>query len=91
MRLVITYVAGDGCTYSCAVVTPVVCSSAEEFIVGFEAALKKSRKDKVGVFTFCGEEWSVDDFYWGYPEHGATENYELPNVMTVDEWFEGLH
>lgn len=82
MQLIIKYTVGDGCTYSCDVTLPVVCDSAEEFLVGFEEALKHARKAGTS-FTYCNHEWSPSDFYWAYDSN----NYELPNVMSVDEWF----
>lgn len=91
MRLVIKWSHGDGYTYSCDETEPVEFESAEAFIVGFEEALKAAHEGRKNEFQFAGRDWSEDHFY--YRTEDRKGNYtgkamSLPEVLTVDEWFE---
>jgi hypothetical protein len=78
MRLILEYVVSDGCSYSFDVTLPVEYESAEALLIDFETALNKSLKDKKYSFDFIGKSFDVNNF-----NHAI-----LPNISTLDEWFE---
>lgn len=78
MRLVIEYIVSDDCTYWSTNTHPVIYESAEAFIVDFEEACRKHLNDM--NFSFAGETFCADDFI-------KNNQFEPPNIMTVDEWF----
>lgn len=93
MRLVVTYTRSDGCTYSFQVIEPVEYLSAEDFIVDFEA-LCKSKVGQDGrvdfnndEFSLANKDFSTCDFFY-MPEGGKKYELDLPEVLTLDEWFE---
>lgn len=98
MRLVVEYTVGDMCTYHCTDSVPVEYESAEAFLVDFERAVldrKDFAWDQDLVFTLGGQEFNAGDFYAVDSNHHriinsrtGNPNLWLPEVYTVDEWFE---
>jgi hypothetical protein len=84
IRLVITYSAGDGCTYSCDVALPIEYESAEAAIVDFETAARAAQAARVAYFTFAGLQFDASDFFW---RNHDEPRYYSPEFLTVDEWF----
>jgi hypothetical protein len=78
VRLVIDYGVTDGCTYFCRNTVPVLYTSAEDFVVDFEAWCKEHRHATEA--QFAGTTFAPYNFF----EDGV---YSAPEVMTVDEWF----
>jgi hypothetical protein len=80
MRLVLTYVQGDGYTYSCDVALPVDYESGEALLVDFEAEARDAYQRQVAYFAVAGRQFSTQNFF----DQGS---YYGPEVLTVDEWF----
>jgi hypothetical protein len=84
MRLIIEYQVTDDFTYWYNDTTGVEAESAEHFIVGFEEIVVNPYRYKKDLshltYTqdvfYCGKYWNPSDFF-----------VDLPNVYTVDEWF----
>ena len=84
MRLVMLYTFGDGCTYSCDRVFPMVAESPEAALCEFEELYNQYKGDwKAGPFTFANEEFYSNDFE-------CDGKYYAPDFLTLDEWFKGL-
>lgn len=83
IKLVMSYVDGDGCTYSCDVDLPFMYESAEAALVDFEQAFLNA---KDGRFNFVGHEFYVSSFR----EHNSSY-VQLPNFYTLDEWFQAKY
>ncbi len=88
-QLVIYFTASNGCSYSYEQSIPVEYESAEQLVVDLDAALCawrdtpwRERKNEItaGHLTF-----DVDVF-----QHREENNviYEVPEVLTLTEWFE---
>jgi hypothetical protein len=80
MRLIVTSIDTDDCTYTREIVVPVVYESSEEFLVDFEKALKESVDNDDESFIFANREWDCEIYFRG-------REFYLPVVETVDEWF----
>lgn len=86
MRLVMLYTFGDGCTYSCDRVFPLVSESPEAALCAFEELYNKHKGnwDKgFSTFTFADEEFYSCDFE-------CNGKYYAPDFLTIDEWFKGI-
>ena len=87
MRLVVQYSVGDGCSWYAENTIPVVYDSAEAFLVDFEEIVKpymdknSSRYYAKREFVLGGQQFDCSDFFF-------EKQYQQPDVMTVDEWFE---
>jgi hypothetical protein len=88
MRLVIRWDESDGCTYHCENIVPIVYESQEAFICDFEKALIASAVLKDFEFNFAGYTWSTCQFYLNYVNNKHLVS--LPDILTLDEWYEGL-
>lgn len=91
MRLVMTFTAGDGCTYSCDVALPIEYESAEAAIVEFERDAKAAYLGGGVGFMFAGHELNANDFFGrvsGQPWQDAP--FYGPDFLTIDEWFESF-
>lgn len=98
MKLVVVYWVGDEFSYSWDIVQPIEYESAEAFLVNLEDAIKAAQvKQKEsgwrgnGVFKIPGKnsEFNFEDFQ-DRNSKGVWE-INLPEVYTVDEWFEKYH
>lgn len=91
MRIVMRYIVSDGYTFSCTETIPIEYESVEAAIVEFETRLKQARVDytdkiiRYDEFTFAGKTFHSHDFYFNETK------YELPQFLTLDEWFSGSH
>lgn len=73
------YHVSDGYTFSCTETRPIEYTSTEQALIDFEHLLTTNKKSFV---EFAGHTFHYSDFYY----HG--DNYELPEFLTFDEWFE---
>ncbi len=93
MRLVLLYTIGDGCTFSCDEVIPLVYKSAEDAFVDFEDEFYAAYDAKVGQFVFCGRTFNTEDFLPAFMYDGRggllppKRGFNPPEILTVDEWF----
>jgi hypothetical protein len=76
------YDVTDGYTFSCTETIPVEYSSVEQALIDFEVNVRAAHR---GKFEFAGMNFNSNDFYYyvGNEEHSL----ELPEFLTVDEWF----
>lgn len=81
MRLVIIYTVTDECHYWFEQVVPVEYESAEAFLVDFEKSLEDAISSRKPRFLAGGQEWDKYDFLDG-------KKTLMPEVLTVDEWFD---
>jgi len=88
MKIVMHYVEGDGCTYSCDQDLPFEYESAEAALVEFERLFNEARGNgnpkgnlAMGQFTFAGMEFYCCTFVDG-------GQVFFPEFYTLDEWFE---
>jgi hypothetical protein len=89
IRLVVTYVASDGFTYSSDVAEPITYKSAEDAIVDFEAAARESYLGQGQDFTFGGKQFYAGNFFaCNHDEDWRLAKYYGPDFLTVDEWFD---
>jgi hypothetical protein len=78
MRLIVTSIDTDDCTYTREIVVPVLYESSEAFLVDFEKALIENEDED--YFLFAGREWESGIYFRG-------REFYLPVVETVNEWF----
>lgn len=92
MRLILKYTAGDGCTYSADITTPVVYDSGEALLVDFERECWTAYKAREHSFTFAGEGYAVSNFIFDQSSFDRREKPEYcgPDVFTVEEWFKEI-
>ena len=90
-KLVVVYTIGDGCTWSTEITRCVEYSSAEEFYVDLEDALKAKRLE----FLNSGERWWDIKYYvivgkskWVYNEFYIDGELYMPDVYGLYEWYE---
>ena len=89
MRLIIKYTVTDECTYWTEVIVPVEYDSVEQFLNDFDD-LVNLNKDSLSNFTLGGYEFVTFDFvrrYYNDEGKFIKTTVSLPEVMTVDEWF----
>jgi hypothetical protein len=92
-RLVVTFWTGDGCTYSFENTVPLEYESPAAFLVNFAdwAAecinLAKANKTYIqGEFTVGSHQFDVMDHI--YKTEAGNWAIDLPEVYTLEEWFE---
>ena len=86
MRLIVRVNYSDDCTYSYYETIPVVYESAEAFIVDFEDAARKAlsiKRPAFRVFDLGGQNWDASYFFKG-------DEFQAPDVLTLDEWYGNL-
>lgn len=81
MKLVMVYYCTDGCTYGYDIMIPFEYESAESAIVDFQTVLNNS--SYMESFSFAGRSG-----YEKYNFENADGNIELPDIFTLEEWFE---
>lgn len=89
MKLIVVSSIGDGYTFICEDTRPVEYESAEKFIVDFENIImdKKEVNHTNDEFTLGGSTFFISNYKeWLYEERKWY--YSLPEVLTVDEWFD---
>lgn len=86
MRLVMEYTATDGYTFWVTTSHPFIYDSAEAAIVDLEEIIEKtnSAEDYNTTFVFAGMKLCTTYFY-------SDGIMELPNILTIDEWFSQSH
>lgn len=97
-RLVVTVQITDDCTYSCDDVIPFEYESAEAFLVNLETAIKaavaKVDAKKMmwvnGEFVAGGKTFDINSFVYHVAEQKSYFEIVLPDVFTLDEWFEEM-
>lgn len=84
MRLIVEYQSGDGFSYSHTCTHAIVYESKEKFLRDFERVCLDSAKRQAHCtdFLMANQWFSVADFRFD------VEEILLPEVYTVDEWFE---
>jgi hypothetical protein len=103
MKLVVKTSVGDGYTFSCEVVRPVLYESAEALLVHLEEAAKAAKEKGENKFSLAGHtDWTLDEFGCSAPvsetQHPRRRSRSVPvygwvwnlgdvEIMTVDEWF----
>lgn len=88
MKLILTFIESDGCTYCINHILPIEYESEESLICDFESALNTAISNKEYSFKFCSEKFNVNDFY--FTEYLSSENKKeklLPDVCSLDDWF----
>lgn len=82
MKLVLTWVCSDDCTYSCDVVNCVEYESEEAFLVDLEQwCLDNPRPTSICGRGFCGTDVDSSVFY----EHRGFYDFK---IRTLEQWFE---
>jgi hypothetical protein len=74
-RLVMIYELGNGCSWSCEHVHPIVHESVEAAYCEFMDILEERRQAQAWHFIFRGIEFCT------------SERYDDLRIITVDEWF----
>jgi len=85
MNIVLCYTEGDGCTYSCDTVRPIVWESCEAALVEFERACTVAFHERHD-FMFAGFEFDPATFFHPVGERQEARFF-APDFLTVDEWF----
>jgi hypothetical protein len=100
-KLVVVYYVSDECTYCYENVVAIEAESVEAFYVNFEAWVQQCIDDAVkndsyphGTYQVGSYEFEVENFRYveEKPSHdkskGRKWNINMPEVYTLDEWFE---
>jgi hypothetical protein len=100
-KIVVVYHVSDDCTYCYENVVALEAESVEAFYVNFEAWVQQCIDDAVknnsyphGTYQVGSYEFEVEDFRYveEKPSHdkskGRKWNINMPEVYTLDEWFE---
>jgi hypothetical protein len=83
-KLVLIHTIGDGCTYSCERVVPIVHPSKEDALLEFQEAAEAAWAAKVGTFSYLNRSFDTSDFFHRV---GGKDQYFPPDIWTIDEWF----
>lgn len=90
-QLVIYFSLSNGCSYSFEQSIPVLYESAEKLLVDLDDALntfKNTHWKKRGVYIKVDNLTFNIDVFEQYKYNGNDMYYELPEILTLQEWFE---
>lgn len=89
MRLVVTYTTTDGYTYSNNHILPIEFESPEALLLAFDEAIRAYQTDSGKAFFQIGEHhFEAWDFREYCEARDSSTEYTLPNIYTLEEWFE---
>jgi hypothetical protein len=92
MKLVVTYSTGDGYTFEFDKHIPIEYKSIEDFLFDFEMILEKQTKateyPRNGKFYLAKMYFPFEPFIYLINEEKEIYSCSLPNVLTLEQWWE---